>query len=315
MLPIQPMPPRVRIALGFLFALSTLYLVVGTLPVFAPENIFVRTQTRLQAPVDVLFSRLEAVRPLTPSDDTLRAKFVNLESRLLYAQFGPAVLADCPFCNADEPKSYLYYAVPLLLWPHVANLVVIAAVTSPALTGKYGAPWRTLAVIAAVTLAVVETYFVAWYNYQANSRALRLPEVDFFYWDMRSYRLLALAALNGALGWVLYLSSTNRAFARLPSPAERIDDVSRALLHVKSALNAVCIVKNTAMRDEELRARSQAYWAHEVRVMREVMEERDVIEGVNDALSNRIDIDRIAADATTYAESVLEPLRQQESDA
>ncbi|QPG93699.1 hypothetical protein C2857_001774 [Epichloe festucae Fl1] len=307
-LPIQPTPPRVRLALALLFLLSSIYL-LKTLPLFAPENLFLRTQSRLQIPVDVLFNRVSALRPgnaLTQSDQALRAKFVNLESRLLYLQFGPYVLAECPFCHADEPKSYFYYALPSMLWPHLANLIVTAAVTSPSVTGKYGSQWRTFATIAAFTIAGLEAYIVASFNYQANARALRLPDVDFFYWSMRNYRLLALCALDGALGWVLYLSSTNRAFAQLPSASERIDEVTSRLSTARSRLSAVGIVRNTAMRDEELRNRCQNYWAHEVRLMREVMEERDVVEAVNDALSNRINIDSINREAETYTDGVLD---------
>lgn len=127
---------------------------------------------------------------------------------------------------------------------------------------------------------------------------------------MRNYRLIALAVLDAALGWAMYLSSTNRAFVQLPTAAERIDHVTRGLLTVKSRLSAIGIINNTAMRDEELRSRSQTYWGHEVRLMREVMEDREVIEGVNDALGNRIDIDSISKDAASYTDSVLEPLRQ-----
>ncbi|KAK2591002.1 hypothetical protein QQS21_011315 [Conoideocrella luteorostrata] len=315
-LPIQPVPPRVRTALGLLFVLASIYL-VKTLPVFAPENLFVRTQSRLQIPVDVLFNRVSTFRPgnmLTSTDHALRAKFVNLESRLLYLQFGPQVLAECPFCNADEPKSYFYYALPSILWPHLANLIVIAAMTSPTITGKYGSQWRTLATIAALTIAGLEAYVVGSYKYQSNARALRLPDIEFFYWSMRNYRLLALCALDGVLGWVLYLSSTNRAFVQLPSSSERIDDVTSRLAMARSRLSAIGIINNTAMRDEELRNRCQGYWAHEVRLMREVMEERDVVEGVNDALSNRINIDSVNKDAEAYTNGVLEALRTSDED-
>ena len=310
-LPIRPVPSNVRIALGLLAVLAAVCL-LKSLPLFAPENLFVSTDSRLQIPVDVLFNRVLAGRPeniLTRTDEALRAKFVNLESRLLYLQFGPSVLADCPFCHADEPKSYFYYALPSLLWPHLANLTVLALVTSPSLTGPYGSQWRTLATIAAGVIALIEVYLFSSYNYQANARALRLPDVDFFFWSMRTYRLLGLAALDAGLGWLLYLSSTNRAFVQLPSAAERVDSVSRGLMAVKSKLSALGIVKNTALRDDELRSRSHAYWTHEVRLMREVMEEREVIEGVSDALTNRIDIQSIQRDAEAYAQNVLQPLQ------
>ncbi|KAL7942053.1 hypothetical protein V8C42DRAFT_333461 [Trichoderma barbatum] len=312
-LSVQPIPPTIRVAVFMLYFFAFLH-VVKTIPAASPENIFIKTQSRLQIPVDVLFTRISAIRPdnvFTAWDHTLRSKFVNLESRLLYFQYGPEVLAECVFCNADEPKSYFYYALPSILWPHIGNLIILAIVTSPVLTGKYGSQWRTLATIASGILAALELYFVNSYNHQANARALRLSDIDFFYWTMRNYRFVALAALDAAVAFVLYLSSTNRAFVQPPSPAERIELVNRALVVARSKVNAVGIVKNTIMRDEDLRSRSQGYWQHEVRLMGEVMEEREVIDGVNDALSNRIDIQNITRDADTYTQNVLRPMQQE----
>ena len=309
-LAIQPVTQPIQVALALLFFLSFIYL-VKSLPPFAPENLFIKTESRLQIPVDVLFNRILAIRPnnvLTPSDQALRAKFVNTESRLLYLQFGPDVLADCPFCSVDDPRSYFYYALPAMLWPHIFNLIAVAAVTSPAWTGRHGAQWRTLATIAAGVLGALEIYFVSSYSHHANSRALRLHQLDMFHWSMRTYRLLALAALDAALGWALYLSSTNRAFANPPTPAERVEMVNRGLVTTKSKLSALAIVRNTALRDEDLRSRTHAYWTHEVRLMSEVMEDREVVEGANDALSNRIKIQDITRDAESYAQTVLQPL-------
>ncbi|KAM0554762.1 hypothetical protein ACHAPJ_006834 [Fusarium lateritium] len=314
--PIIPAPPRVRIALGLLAFLVIGY-IVKTLPPFAPENLFLATQSRIQIPVDVLFNRVAVGRPnnvLTRQDEALRGRFVNLESRLLYLQFGPEVLADCPFCTSEEPKTFFNYALPQLLWPHIANLFAVAIVTSPTFTGRSGAQWRPKATMAAAVIAFLDIYFVNSYNYQANARALRLSEVDFFYWTARVARLVTLAAFDAALGWLLYLSATNRAFVEPPSPVERIEATSRALLIVKSKLSALGIVKNTALRDEDLRTRSHAYWSHEVRLMGEVMEEREVVEGVNDALSNRIDVGSITRDAEGYAQNVLQSLHAESAD-
>jgi hypothetical protein len=280
---------------------------VKTLPILAPENIFRVTQSRLQIPADVLFTRLSALRPLSAADSALRSRFVNLESRLLYIQFGPDVLSSCPFCTADEPRSYFYYALPSLLAPHLFNLVILACATSSTFAGREASSWRRAATLAAITLAAADIYLVSTYTYQSNARALRLDDIEFFYWSARARRYVCLALLDGALGCLLYLSSTNRAFVVPPTPAERVEGAIRILGAAKSKLNAVAIVKNTATRDEELRARSQVYWSHEGIVMRDVMEEREVIEGVNDALANRIDIRGIEKDAETYAANVLLP--------
>ncbi|KAL2021567.1 hypothetical protein VTK56DRAFT_7066 [Thermocarpiscus australiensis] len=317
-LKVRPLPPRIFYAILAILTVATTFLIL-TLPFLSPENIFKATQSRLQIPADVLFTRLSALRPraqLTPSDLSLRAKFASLESRLLYLRFGPSVLATCPFCTSDDPSSYLYYALPDLLTPHLANLVVIAAATSPFLTrgggagagaGAAASSWRTPATLAAAALALADVYLVATYNHTRNARALRLAELEHFHWDARTYRHLALALLDGVLAALLYLTGTNRAFVAAPSAAERVEGVVRALAGTKGKVNAVGVVKNTVVRDEELRGRSNAYWAHEVRLMREMMEEREVVEGVNDALLNRIDIASISRDAEAYARAVLMP--------
>ncbi|KAK3304572.1 uncharacterized protein B0T15DRAFT_536969 [Chaetomium strumarium] len=308
-LKVRPLPSHLYRSLGILLTVSAVFL-LRTLPILSPENVFRATQSRLQIPADVLFTRLATLRPqnrLTPQDLALRAKFASLESRLLYLQFGPDVLATCPFCASDDPRSYLYYALPDLAAPHLFNLVVIALATSALLTrGDRGAVgWRTPATLAAVAIAFVDVYLVATYNYNANAKALRLPELDHFFWTVRATRYVALACLDAGLALMLYLGGTQRAFVTPPSAAERVEGVVRALAGTKGKVNAAGVVKNTVLRDEELRGRSNAYWAHEVRLMREMMEEREVVEGVNDALQNRIDIGGIERDAEAYAKAVL----------
>lgn len=218
------------------------------------------------------------------------------------------MLAECPFCSADMPDSYLYYAVPDLLVPHLFNWAVITLVTSRLVTGRTGAQWRTYATIGGIVLAVLDIYVAVTYDRVTNRRMTRLQELDFFYWKARVWRAVGLAALDCILGLVMYLSSTNRAFVIPPTSVERVEGVTRVLGGIKGKVNALGVVKNTCSRDEELGNRSTAYWSHEVRLMRDVMEEREVIEGVSNALENRIDIETISRDAEMYATSVLQPL-------
>lgn len=232
-----------------------------------------------------------------------------MESRLLYFQYGPNVLTDCQFCNPEDPNSYLYYALPAILAPHLFNLCILALVTSGLFTGKEGGIWRTTATIAAIAVALVDVYFVATHTYQENSRALRSEDIDTFFWRMLTYRGLSIAAVDGLLGWVLYLSSTNRAFITPLTAAERVESATKNLDKVRNKMSTVGVLRNTINRDEELRSKSQNYWVHEGRLMGETMEEREVVEGINDALENRINMASITADADTYARSVVEPLQ------
>ena len=310
-IPIRPVPQNVSRALIILFITATAFL-LKTLPLFSPENVFSLTSSRLQIPTDVLFTRLSALRTtgLTTSDEVLRSKINSLESRLLYFQFGPDAIIDCPACNAEDPKSYLYFALTAILAPHLFNLCILALVTSGLFIGKEAGIWRTTAIIGAATLALAEIYFVSSYEYQGNARATRLEDIDTFFWKMRVYRGIGIAALDGVVGWMIYLSSTNRAFLNPPSTAERVEATTRILDTVRSKMSAMGIVRNTVNRDEELRNKTLGYWAHEGRLMSELMEERDVIEGVNNALESRINLQTITADAENYAQNVVGPLHQ-----
>ena len=317
LLPVIPLSRPAQRAIGLLVLAAAALLVRALVPGFAPENVFVATQSRLQIPVDVLFNRLASLRPLTPADEVLRARFVNLESRLLYLQYGPDALADCPFCSSDDNSSslYFYYALPALLAPHLVNLFVVSVATSPGLLKLYGGggsakggagrPWRGIAAMAAGALAVLDIYAVQSYNAKANARATRLTELDAFFWRARATRLASLAALDLAFAALVYLSATNRAFAQPPGPARRAAAVTQRLLAAKAKLGAGGVVRNTVLRDPDLRARLVAYWTHEVDCMRRAREDPDVLAGVNDALTSRIRIQDIERDAERYALGML----------
>jgi hypothetical protein len=225
-------------------------------------------------------------------------------------QFGPNVLTNCPFCSAEDPKSYLYYFLPALLAPHILNLLIIGGVTSGLAIGKEGALWRTTGTITAGIAMGLDIWITATYNYQGNARATRLEDIDTFFWKMRVYRYLALAVIDGLLGWVLYLSSTNRAFITPPIPAERIEHSTRILENIRSKLSAMAILRNTISRDEPLREKIKQYWVHEGQLMGSLMEEREVLESVNNALENRIDMGTIERDAEAYANTVVGPLQE-----
>ncbi|KAI2642083.1 hypothetical protein GGS21DRAFT_486940 [Xylaria nigripes] len=305
--PIRPLPVSAYRALAILCSVSFILFVLA-LPHFSPENIFNLTSSRLQIPSDVLFSRLTSLRPnnsLTPSDVALRTKFVNLESRLLYLQFGPDVLASCPFCVSDDPKTYLYYALPSLLGPHLLNLIILSLATSAVVAGNEAASWRRHAAITGAVVAGLDIWSVSTYNYSANARMTRLVDLEMYFWASRTLRYVVLGIVNLSIAALIYVSATNRLFAAPPVPASRVESVVRQLLATKSRLSAVGIVKNTSLRDEDLRSHTTAYWLHEGRLMREVMEEREVVEGINDALTHRINIQEISRDAENYALSML----------
>ena len=266
----------------------------------------------------MLFTRLDAIRAptggLTPNDETLRPKLASLDSRLLYLTYGPDVLTHCPFCLSDEPLTYLYYALPSLLLPHILHLLALGLATSTLIAAdtntntntnhRAGPKFRTVAVSLGLAAAATECYLFGSYDWKANARVPRPEDYVHFYTRMRLVRGLLLAITDAVLAGALYLAGTNRMFLSPPSPAERTETALRVLEQAKGKLSAVGIVRNAVVRDEALRRRTEGYWREEGRVMGEVMAERDVVDGVRGALEQRVQVGRVEEEARRFADGI-----------
>lgn len=299
------MPKVLYTSFNILFVCALLAL-VSTLPYFAPENIFSVTQSRLQTPNDVLFTRLGLARKgqLTENDLTLRPKLASLDSRLLYFTYGPDVLTHCPFCLSDEPMTYFYYALPSIVIPHILHTFSLGVATSTVVAGNYGNRWRGVASVLGLCLAASEMWLFGAYDWKANARKFRSEEYVLWYWRMRIFRGALIATADAIFAGLLWLSSTNRMWVIPPSPAERTETAMKILEQAKGKLNAVSVMRNVIPRDEGLRRKSEAYWKNEGQVMREVMGEREVVDSVTNALDGRIHVVPMEEGARKYAEAI-----------
>ena len=302
------MPKYVRYALNILFVSAVLAL-VSSLPTLSPENVFTVTSSRIQTPNDVLFTRLASLRPdgsAAGMDQSLRHRLASLDARCLYLTYGPDILVHCPFCSSDDPRSYFYYALPSFLLPHVFHLFALGLATSYTVSGHEGNRWRTQAAIIGAVLALGECYVVGAYDWKANARTVRAEDLDLFYWRMRAVRGLMMALVDAGLAGVLWATSTNRLFVIPPTPAERIESVVKVLENMRGGLSAVGIVRNAVVRDEALRKKTESYWKNEGEVMGQVMDEREVVEGVRAALeSGRVGVQKLEEEAKKYAEGIV----------
>ncbi|TKA70824.1 hypothetical protein B0A49_07692 [Cryomyces minteri] len=305
-IPIRPTPPHVNRALNILFVSALLFL-LSSLPYFTPANIFQQTQSRLAIPTDVLFARLAAARPLTHTDHALKAKFHSPDARLLYLHYGPDVVANCQFCRSDGPGSYLVYALPSLLLPHLAHLAVLGLATSSLLAGPEGSRFRTPVTLAGVALAAADVYLVASHAqppYTAATTTTVGGHIDAFFWKLRLYRSLALTVADLSAALLLWTTATNRLLALPPRPAERMEHGARTLELALAKLKALGSVRNVVFRDAGLRDRVGAYWTAEGAVTRAMFEEREVVEGVRAALA-RADMGGLMEQADRYTEGVF----------
>lgn len=254
-------------------------------------------------------TRLAAIRPITPVDEKLRQIFDDggLDARLLYARFGPNVLLNCPFAtpgDIDAARTYLFYAAPTILAPHLLHLFSLGVATSRILSGNEGSRWRTIATIAGLVLGVAEFWFIANYDDRPNARSTRLSEIDFIYWKMQVWRGLAIAAVDGVLGCMIWLQATGRAFLTPVSTSERLLDHAKVLEMVLGKARGLGIVRNGSVRDGGLRRQVDDYWVKEGEVMKDVFEEPEVLEAQRNALK-RVDATRVGREADDYLDTIL----------
>ena len=123
---------------------------------------------------------------------------------------------------------------------------------------------------------------------------------------MRTARGIAIAAADCLFALLLYVSSTNRLFGLAVTNAERVESVLRTMEQSRGKLAALGIVTNAVVRDEGLSARGREYWRREKVVMGEVMDEREVVDGVRDALEKgRVSVQTVEEEARRYAEGIV----------
>lgn len=257
----------------------------------------------------MLLTRLAALRPTTAADEALRQVFDagGLDARLLYARCGPHVLSTCTFANPgdiDAGRTYLLYAAPSIVAPHLLHLFALGIATSGLLSGKEGSRWRTPATIAGVVLAAAELWFIANYDDRYNARSTRLNEIDFIYWKLQVWRGLAIAAMDGVLGWVIWLQATGRAFLSPPSAGERLLDHGKLMESLLAKTRGLGVLRNGTVRDADMRGKVNDYWVKEGEIMKDVFEEPEVLEAQRNAL-RRLDIARIGHEAEVYVGSIL----------
>ncbi|KAL5120575.1 hypothetical protein ACEQ8H_001594 [Pleosporales sp. CAS-2024a] len=306
--PVRPTPPRVQNALNLLF-LSAFVCLVLSLPQFAPENIFLKTQSHIRTETSVLFARLRHLRDLTNDDVALRAKFTSpngAHNKLLYLAYGPDTLLNCIWCtstNGNDQQQYFLYALPQTIIPHIFQLAVLGLATS-SLVGSEASRFRTHAAIAGLVMLVVEAYYMETYDMTKNKRAQFLGDMDSAYWRVQFLRYMSFAVVDIALGLVLWLTSTNRWLAKPISIAERMEMTTRQAEETLNKLRALGLLTNSANRDSALRGVKEQYWRTEGQFMAETVQDEAVTEEINRVIS-KMDFGALQGRVGEVADGIL----------
>ena len=287
--------------MNILFCTTAFFLALS-LP-FSPhspaQNIFVLTKSRLDTPVDLLFSRLAKLRPaeaLTPADDLLREKLVTIVGRKLYLRFGEDALVNCPFCAADNPMTYLLYYLPFNIFlPHLFHLLILGLVTSASVAGTRASRWRNKFVIAELFLIVLEITLVYTYDPTLHGPVARNPLAtpQSLHNKLFSAKLVVFAIFDAMCAGLIYLSATNRLFYPAVTPAEQagqmVSAVTGSVAGAASKLHALNVAKNAIVRDEKLKAHDGKYWSalRDMEASSDVWQDEEVVRAVNRAMQNR----------------------------
>jgi hypothetical protein len=227
---------------------------------------------------------------------------------LLYAAYGPEVVAFCPFCSLADPTTYQLYSFASTFLPHVLHLLLIGLVTTTVFSGLEGARWRSQATFAALCVAFAELTLVLRNDWKLNVTKKSVDQVDFFHWRVRMYRYAAFALMDAGLGWAMYLTSTNRWMPSGPPMTQQLINATNALAGIRAKLLTMGQIRNTVLRDQELNSMAQAYWQREPRVMEELEARREVVDAKRMALS-KMDVEKMKRDATKWVDDIWPLLR------
>ncbi|KAI9728752.1 MAG: hypothetical protein M1828_002858 [Chrysothrix sp. TS-e1954] len=166
--------------------------------------------------------------------------------------------------------------------------------------GPDSARWRTLTIMAAATLALMELWETYGYERTLNSRATRPTDIDFFYWRMQTRRGLQFAAFDALLGWLMWLSATNRFFVQPPSTLDKLGQACRSLEQGQICLSVAGDVRGAVAQNDGLRTKLAGFWDEE----RDVYQEQDVVNGTRAALS-RADIQSLTTAAERRSHHIM----------
>lgn len=304
----RPVPRRIGLVLNLLF-IATIAAIVSSFYAFSYENLITKTNSRIQTPQNVLWERVASKRPghnLTLLDEKLKDRLASTDGRCLYLMHGPDVTGNCPFCSSDEPRTFLYYALPAILSPHLFNMIVLGLATSSNVAGKEGNRFRTPVVLLGCLFAASEILIWLNFDWKTNASVTKGTDLFHFFGWARLGRGAGIAIIDSGLAWFLWATSTNRLMVISPPARERVDEVLKQLGTTSKRLTAMGIIRNATVRNEELHQKELDHWKIDEAKMQEVVSHKSVQKAMLKAKSQgRLDADKLERDAQAYVEAIL----------
>ncbi len=141
--------------------------------------------------------------------------------------------------------------------------------------------------------------------------ATRIPmEPEAWHWRVLTYRGIALAVIDAGLGWMIYLSATNRAFLKPVTVEERLLELGRKWEGTNSKIHALGITRNTIQEKKELGDAVLRHWEAAREVTGRALREEEEVKRYMKAVEARWDMRGVVAEAERYAEGLVEGARR-----
>jgi len=237
--------------------LHTIY-ILYVITLLWPPNIFSRLNIPLTMPSDSIRSLLLTkataiadefeIATLPKPLDTLLTRLSSFEMRTLYVRFGQMVMQDCEYCrNFDE---YALYALPAPLMEYTRECFLIGITT---ITGSHRERWRTYAIAALVSAAVVEGYLVAVANVRVPRSGLGVYMLHDKLWLFRQLIFLILPIIVHCL-------------PPSPPPPNVMNELVATwgnLNSMSTRLSALRYARGAIMRDQSLSQAALDWWKHQ----------------------------------------------------
>ncbi|KAG4305136.1 hypothetical protein PORY_001306 [Pneumocystis oryctolagi] len=245
----QPLSKSAIRAIAFLVSFSLFFLILNSL-LLVPENIILKTSSKIQTPGITLAARLSHLRQITEYDQKLLQRLKHLNGRLLYVLYGPSTLGLCEWCEIETPITFLYYTIPHVLLYYLINLGAIQLSVST-LFGKTINPWGKLVFIITLVFFISELITLKMYDWESNAYTASALDINWIHWKLNKYRLYFTIILNLFVAFIIWINDTN-VWCQMPSKEEQLHFSIKNLEESINRIRTLSIINRVAIEDEFL---------------------------------------------------------------
>ncbi|KAK9467552.1 hypothetical protein V1512DRAFT_261447 [Lipomyces arxii] len=171
------------------------------------ENLFTASRLSILTPTDVILKTMQKLKTNTEHNMVLLSHLTSKRSRAIYAAFGEDALVNCSWCEIGSDDSYRIYVLSTLLWPFLAQVVLVKVATLLQPKLKAVQLYATTALVIGAGVAV---WRLIAFSPTANIHPRAPDTVHYLLHDLLVQRNSLLFVFDILLLVPCYLVGTNR---------------------------------------------------------------------------------------------------------